>query len=252
MDKKIVKQLSGLCLLAFLFLFPSGAFAQDVRVTLDEQNASLKTVIEKIESQTRYLFAVEEGVNVSRTVSVKVTNVPLRSALDKVASSADLVYSINGMNIILSKKVAARPSVVKGQVKDEAGLGIPGVSVFISGTPTGTVTDIDGNFILNVPAEYANSKLQINSLGYEVVELPISGRTVFDVVLRESKAELDQSVVTALGIKKSERAVAYNVQSLDEMCSRHVRPIWSTASRAVSPVCRLTQVPQESAVRPKS
>ncbi len=135
MDKKIVKQLSGLCLLAFLFLFPSGAFAQDVRVTLDEQNASLKTVIEKIESQTRYLFAVEEGVNVSRTVSVKVTNVPLRSALDKVASSADLVYSINGMNIILSKKVADRPSVVKGQVKDEAGLGIPGVSVFISGTP---------------------------------------------------------------------------------------------------------------------
>lgn len=216
MDKKIVKQLSGLCLLAFLFLFPSGAFAQDVRVTLDEQNASLKTVIEKIESQTRYLFAVEEGVNVSRTVSVKVTNVPLRSALDKVASSADLVYSINGMNIILSKKVAARPSVVKGQVKDEAGLGIPGVSVFISGTPTGTVTDIDGNFILDVPAEYANSKLQINSLGYEVVELPISGRTVFDVVLRESMAELDQSVVTALGIKKSERAVAYNVQSLDE------------------------------------
>lgn len=218
MDKKIVKQLSGLCLLAFLFLFPSGAFAQDVRVTLDEQNASLKTVIEKIESQTRYLFAVEEGVNVSRTVSVKVTNVPLRSALDKVASSADLVYSINGMNIILSKKVAARPSVVKGQVKDEAGLGIPGVSVFISGTSTGTVTDIDGNFILNVPAEYANSKLQINSLGYEVVELPISGRTVFDVVLRESMAELDQSVVTALGIKKSERAVAYNVQSLDEKC----------------------------------
>lgn len=92
MDKKIVKQLSGLCLLAFLFLFPSGAFAQDVRVTLDEQNASLKTVIEKIESQTRYLFAVEEGVNVSRTVSVKVTNVPLRSALDKVASSADLAH----------------------------------------------------------------------------------------------------------------------------------------------------------------
>lgn len=216
MDKKIVKQFCGLCLLAFLFLFPSGAFAQDVRVTLDEQNASLKTVIDKIESQTRYLFAVEEGVNVGQTITVKVTDAPLRSALDKVASSANLVYSINGMNIILSKKVVAKPSVISGQISDEAGLAIPGVSVFIVGTSTGTVTDMDGRFSMNVPAEYANSQIQINSLGYEVVELPISGRTVFNVVLRESMAELEQSVVTALGIKKSERAVTYNVQSLDD------------------------------------
>ncbi|MDE5956398.1 MAG: TonB-dependent receptor plug domain-containing protein, partial [Bacteroidales bacterium] len=216
MDKKIVKQICGLCLLAFLFLFPSGASAQDVRVTLDEQNASLKTVIEKIESQTRYLFAVEEGVDVGRTITVKVTNASLRSALDKVASSADLVYSVNGMNIILSKKVVAKPSVVSGQVIDEAGLAIPGVSVFIGGTPVGTVTDVDGRFTLDVPAEYANSQLQFNSLGYEVIELPVSGRTVFNVVLRESMAELDQSIVTALGIKRSERAVTYNVQSLDD------------------------------------
>lgn len=215
MDKKIVKQICGLCLLAFLFLFPSRANAQDVRVTLDEQNVSLKTVIEKIESQTRYLFAVEEGVNVNSTVSVTVDNVHLRSALDKVAASANLVYSINGMNIILSKKVAAKSSVISGQIKDEAGIAIPGVSVFISGTPIGTVTDMDGRFTLDIPAEYANSQLQVNSLGYEVVELPISGRTVFNVMLRESMAELDQSVVTALGIKKSERSVTYNVQSLD-------------------------------------
>lgn len=216
MDKKIVKQICGLCLLAFLFLFPSRANAQDVRVTLDEQNVSLKTVIEKIESQTRYLFAVEEGVNVNSTVSVTVDNVPLRSALDKVAASANLVYSINGMNIILSKKVSAKPSVISGQVNDSAGLPIPGVSVFISGTSIGTVTDMDGKFTLDVPAEYANSQLQFNSLGYEIIELPVSGRTVFNVALNESMAELDQSVVTALGIKKSERSVTYNVQSLSD------------------------------------
>lgn len=216
MDKKIVKSIGNILLIAFLSLFPFRSFAQDVRVTLDERKAGLKTVIERIESQTRYVFAVEEGVDVTQKITISVDNAPLRQALDKLAAAADLKYSVNGMNIILSPKPVAKPSVISGTVFDEAGITVPGVSVFITGTTVGTVTDIDGNFTLDIPAEYAGAVLQFNSLGYEIVEMPIGGRTLFNVVLAESSLALEQSVVTALGIKKSERSVTYNVQKMDD------------------------------------
>lgn len=210
------KMFSKVCIatLAGLLFFCQSLSAQNVRVSLDAQNAKLKDVIEQIEKQTRYLFAADEGVDVNQTVSVKGDNITLRAALDQIVSGKDLTYSINGTNIILSRKAAAKASVIKGQITDETGLSVPGASVFIKGTTIGTVTDVDGNFTLKVPAEHANGTLEINSLGYEILNLPISGRTVFNVSIAEAMAELESSVVTALGIKRAEKAVTYNVQTI--------------------------------------
>ena len=215
MNTKLMRKVCLLCLGAAVMLFSVNVSAQDARVTLNESNASLKSVIEKIESQTRYLFAVGESVDVNQAVSVNVDKAPLAMALDQIVSGKDLVYSINGMNIVLSKKAAARPMTVTGQIKDPSGLPVPGASVFILGTTLGTVTDLDGNFSLDVPAEHVGGTIQVNSLGYEIVELPINGQAKFNLTVRESFTQLDQSVVTALGIKKSERSVTYNVQSVD-------------------------------------
>ena len=140
---------------------------------------------------------------------------PLAAALDQIVSGRNLAYSINGMNIVLSQKVSNRPLAVKGQIKDPSGQPVPGASVFVLGTTVGTVTDLDGNFSIEVPAEHVGGKLQVNSLGYETIELPINGQANFNVTVRESFTELDQSVVTALGIKRSERSVTYNVQPID-------------------------------------
>ena len=211
-----IKSFSKVCIasLAALLFFWQSAQAQDVRVSLDVRNASLKEVMSQIEAQTRYLFAAEEGVNVNQTITVKVDNVLLKVALDQIVSGTNLTYSIKGANIILSKKVA-KASVISGQITDDKGETVPGASVFIKGTAIGTVTDYDGNFTLNVPAEYADGILEINSLGYEIVNLPISGRTLFNVSIAESMDILESSVVTALGIKRAEKAVTYNVQSID-------------------------------------
>ena len=216
MNTKLMRKVCLLCLSAVVMFLSASAAAQDVRVTLDENSASLKSVIEKIESQTRYLFAVEESVDVNQTVTVKVDNAPLAAALDQIVSGRNLAYSINGMNIVLSQKVSNRPLAVKGQIKDPSGQPVPGASVFVLGTTVGTVTDLDGNFSIEVPAEHVGGgKLQVNSLGYETIELPINGQANFNVTVRESFTELDQSVVTALGIKRSERSVTYNVQPID-------------------------------------
>ena len=74
MNTKLMRKVCLLCLGAVVMFFSVNASAQEARVTLNESNASLKSVIEKIESQTRYLFAVEESVDVNQTVTVLVDN----------------------------------------------------------------------------------------------------------------------------------------------------------------------------------
>ncbi len=80
------------------------------------------------------------------------------------------------------------------------GLGIPGVNVLIKGTLTGTVTDIDGSYTLNVPDE--NAVLVFSSIGYITQEIPVNGRSTIDLVLAEDVQNLDEVVVIGYGLVK--------------------------------------------------
>lgn len=138
-------------------------------------------------------------------------------ALTVAASLMVLCQGAGAQNVLPTRDdgTSAKDVVIKGQVLDEHGQGVIAAAVFIAGTKIGAVTDMDGNFVLSVPAEHANSTIEISGLGYETLQLPIAGKTIFNVTLAESATELESSVVTALGIKRAEKAVTYNVQSVD-------------------------------------
>lgn len=120
----------------------------------------------------------------------------------------DITYEITVPNIVLSKRVAAaRPTAISGVVKDSGGLGIIGATVLIKGTTVGTTTGIDGDFALTVPASVDNPELSVSFIGYETRVVPIGSRTTFDITLANSSIEVEQVVVTALGIKRAESPV---------------------------------------------
>jgi len=100
-------------------------------------------------------------------------------------------------------------------VKDSGGLGIIGATVLIKGTTVGTTTGIDGDFTLTLPASVDNPELSVSFIGYETRVVPIGSRTTFDITLSNSSIEVEQVVVTALGIKRAEKALSYNVQQVD-------------------------------------
>lgn len=79
-------------------------------------------------------------------------------------------------------------------------------------TSKGRMTDIDGRFI--IPDVPANGTLRVSFVGYKTIEIPINGQTDFQIVLYEDNELLEEVVVTALGIKRSEKALSYNVQEL--------------------------------------
>lgn len=102
---------------------------------------------------------------------------------------------------------------VSGTVTDGSGMGVPGATVLIQGTSDGTVTDFEGNYRVSVGGPEA--VLVISAVGYRTVNETVGSRATINVVLTESIKELGEVVVTALGVKRDEKALGYSVQKLD-------------------------------------
>ena len=219
MKKKILGQVLLSWLISVFFLtIPSGntlcAQTNDVRVTLDLQGVTLEKAINAMEKQTSFLFTIGEGVNLQQLVSLKVKDAPLTAALDQLISGTNLSYTIRDQFVVLTAKPAPVAKTVKGTVTDQTGQPVPGVSVFVKGTQVGTTTGLDGNFSLTVPAKLLGGRLVFSSIGYTDVEVSIGDRRTFDVALQEANIELEGTVVTALGIRREQKALSYNVQEV--------------------------------------
>lgn len=219
MNKKIIQQIR-LSILLFVpaLLFPLSALrAQNVRVTIRENGAKMEQVISAIERQTRYLFGIDDEVNADLPVTVHAENEPLKKVLDEMFRGTDIVYTVEGTNILLTRRPAApqsRAVSVTGRVTDASGQPIVGASVIVRGTTVGVSTDTEGRFALEVPSPAASQTLEVSYLGYETAAVPVGSRTSFEVTLQESSSEIEQVVVTALGIKRQEKALSYNVQQV--------------------------------------
>jgi TonB-linked SusC/RagA family outer membrane protein len=102
---------------------------------------------------------------------------------------------------------------ISGKVTDTSGSPLPGVSVVAKGTTTGTISDTNGSFNLsNVPP---NATLVFSFIGMKKQEIMLKGQTSIDVKMEEATIGLEDVVVTALGIKRSEKALGYAVQKVD-------------------------------------
>ena len=211
-----IKCLITLILAVFLCGAPAVAQTQKIAVKLDMTKVPMKVVMNEIEKQTKYLFLYTDEIDTERIVSIKADSKPLNEVLPLLFKDTDITYEITVPNIVLSKRVsAARPSAISGVVKDSGGLGIIGATVLIKGTTVGTTTGIDGDFTLTLPASVDNPELSVSFIGYETRVVPIGSRTTFDITLSNSSIEVEQVVVTALGIKRAEKALSYNVQQVD-------------------------------------
>ena len=195
------------------------ASAQSVPVTLRVSDAPLEQVLSAIEKQTTYLFVYDKNVDVACRVSIDVKDTPLNNVLNTLFQSSDIAYAVENTSIVLSQKAPAaqpgQPVTVTGKVVDASGMPVIGAAVIVKGTTIGTSTGVDGDFSLQVPPPSADAVLEINYLGYEPIAQTVGSRTNITFTLRESAVDVDAVVVTALGIKRSEKALSYNVQQVN-------------------------------------
>lgn len=212
-----IRRLFRFTLLVCLSLGVLSAKAQTARVTLKVQDASLGQVMDEIKNQTRYLFINQDVKDLnSHKVSLDVSDKAITEVLDQIFAPFDIGYRIEKTSIIIFNrpKSTSNSVLIGGKISDVGGAPIIGATVLVKGTTNGVSTDADGRFTLTI-ASPATAQLEISYLGYEPQTLAVGNRTSFEITLAESASEIESVVVTALGIKREEKALSYNVQQVE-------------------------------------
>ena len=212
-----IRRLFRFTLLVCLSLGILSAKAQTARVTLKVQNASLGQVMDEIKNQTRYLFINQDVKDLNNhKVSLNVSDKAIAEVLDQIFTPFNIGYRIEKTSIIIFNrpKSTSNSVLIGGKVSDVGGAPIIGATVLVKGTTNGVSTDADGRFTLTI-ASPATAQLEISYLGYEPQTLAVGNRTSFEITLAESASEIESVVVTALGIKREEKALSYNVQQVE-------------------------------------
>ncbi|WP_234998021.1 TonB-dependent receptor [Parabacteroides sp. Marseille-P3160] len=204
---RIMRLTICLLLLFTSFVFAENATSQNARVNLSKSKAILKEVLEEIEHQTDYLFISNLNVDLEQKVSVKANNRPVREVLNELLKNTDLTYSVEGVNIVLSRKNSSEVKQqarkkITGVVKDVNGEPIIGANVVEKGTTNGIITDMDGRFHMEVPED---AIIAVSYIGYNPQEVSVFNQFSFSVTLQEDLRTLDEVVVIGYGtVKKSD------------------------------------------------
>lgn len=195
---------------------------ENIYLSLEIDEASITDVFNKIEEQTLFTFAYRKSIiDREKTLDASFDKESLAGLLRYVAQNTGLSFKRVDETIQVSKSRKSEGFVeevsivvidVSGKVIDQNGQGLPGVSVIVKGTTTGTTTDGDGFYKFNAPDD---ATLVFSFVGFESQEVPIANRSVIDVSMKEDIESLDEVVVTALGIEKDQRTLGYATAKVD-------------------------------------
>lgn len=208
----------ALCLVLAVLALP--VFAQDQKnISLEVSDAPITTVIKQIEQQSGYTFFYNtRDVDVTRNVSLTLRGSDFRTAMNELFRGTGITWSIDDKHVILKgadRQASARPERLTGKIVDKSGVPIIGATVLVAGSVTqGTTSGADGLFYFPWSDQIAAATLDVSFIGYVPQSIPVGGRTTLAITLEEDTQQLEAVVVTALGIKRAERAVSYNVQNI--------------------------------------
>ena len=194
-------------------LYASNNYAQRTMLNISSQTRTVSEVLTEIEKQTDFTFFYNnKQVDLKRKVTLNVKNENVFSVLKKLFSGTNTTYKVLDKNIILSEKSAISSATkevaivqqvgrsVKGVVVDDKGEPVIGATVMVKGSTNGTITDFDGNFILNDVS--SNASLIVSYVGYVTETISVNGKSSFKIVMKEDAKTLEEVVVIGYGVVK--------------------------------------------------
>ncbi|TLP71843.1 TonB-dependent receptor [Maribacter sp. ACAM166] len=229
LKKNRAMKLTFILFIVALLNVQANSYSQNKKLSINVNNETVKTVLDKIEAQSRFNFFYKtDKVDVKRKVSLNVDKVSIRDILNSIFKNQNVSFSLVKKQIVLRHNVKLNEAnllegttevlqnEIKGTVVDSNGEPLPGANIVEKGTLNGVTVDFDGNFSLKIADE--NAVLLITYIGYSTVEIPVNGQTTINIVLKESAAGLDEVVVIGYGsVKKSDLTGAVASVKLDEL-----------------------------------
>lgn len=184
----------------------------DQMIRIGFRNESLKTVLKKIEEKSSFSFVIPvDEVEAYPNVTLETERRSVKETLDLVLRNTRLSYrQVNARTVLIFLVKPARPAAadeeppktpaeirLTGKVSNEKGEGLPGASVVVKGTTTGTVTGATGDYALSVPGE--TTVIVVSSVGYMTQETEVGSRTRIDFALKPDIKALEEVVVVGYG-----------------------------------------------------
>ena len=198
-------RLRMLALLSAFLLFGHLAMAstslQNVKVSMPNQKTSLEQIFREIEKQTGFSFLVRNNdVDIHQQVSVDVKDGNVKEVLDLLFKGKDIRYEVNGNRISVYKAQQTKRVKLSGVVVDTMQEPIIGATVITADNTSGGITDLDGNFSIEVPQ--LPVELQVSYIGYKTWKATVNDTQPLRIVLQEDAKALDEVVVVGFGSQK--------------------------------------------------
>ena len=201
--KTIVLMLNWIFILSFIGCLQVSAagYSQFKKVDLELRQVRLKDALLILGDKGGFrLLYSEEDLPLNKMITLVEHNIMTSEALEMMLKDTGLQYqSLNDNLVVLRPKLSYADIVIKGQVTDAKGAGLPGVSVKVKNTTIGASTDADGRYSLKVPD---NGTLVFSFLGYVSQEVPVGGRTTINIKLLENSQALSEILVVGYGTQK--------------------------------------------------
>ncbi|QMU28251.1 SusC/RagA family TonB-linked outer membrane protein [Adhaeribacter radiodurans] len=223
-----------------LLLLGSNSYAEENKaksalnqpITLKFQNTELSVVLREIEDRSGIHFIYStQMIDASRKVSIDASDRKLAQVLTDLLTPLRIDFEPVGGEIVLKRfrmsqaipladnntvlatnKKTLLASTITGKITSSNGEPLPGVTVLVKGTTTGTASGADGSYTITAPAD--NGTLVFSFIGYTTKEVAFSGSASINVTLLDDTKTLDEVVVTALGIKREKKALTYAVSEV--------------------------------------
>lgn len=213
------RQFKSIKLILLILLISPSLLAQ---VTITLKNQSIRQALKEIERLSDYKFFYNNDLSsLDKVVSLSVKDESIESVMSKLLAGTDISYKQDNNNLIVltlkstSPKQATNDQKIKGTVVDESNQPVIGANIVVEGTTNGTITDLDGNFSLQVPEK---AELRISYIGYLDQRVKVGNNTTLRIILKEDTQALDEVIVVGYGtMKKSDITGSVASVRLDDL-----------------------------------
>lgn len=212
------KKAKGIRFVLFLFMvvIQAAAFAQGgMKITIQKENITVIEALKEVEKQSKLSVGYNDSQLIDKpAINLNLKNIDLEKALSIILKGTGFTYGIkrNYINIIPQPKTGAVViKQVTGRVVDEKNEPLIGVNIRVEGTDDGTVTDLEGKYVIKASI---GSILSFTYIGYISSYVKIADKNVYNIQMSANVEALNEVVVTALGIKREQKALSYNVQQV--------------------------------------
>ena len=217
-----------LCLSMFTAV-ATETYSQSTKLSLSLNDVTIGDVLRNIEDQSEFRFFYTDKVSTEKKISVDFRKTTINEVLDELFKDTNISYRVVGRQIALFKDgsnpeflQSGQSHEIKGKVTNTSGDPIPGATVSIKGTTSGTITDANGNFIL--PKVSDGSTLIFTFVGMKSQEVKFDGKSTINIQLEEETIGIEEVVAVGYGTQKK-RDIIGSVSSLSVDDIKKIAPV---------------------------